>query len=86
MKLRITNGRVIDPANQLDSQHDIYISDDKIVAISDHYPDFTADQTIDASGLIVCPGLVELSARLESQAKSTPQLLTVKLLLQLKVE
>lgn len=64
MKLRITNGRVIDPASQLDAQHDIYISDDKIVAISDNFSDFTADQTIDASGLIVCPGLVELSARL----------------------
>lgn len=64
MKLHITNGRVIDPANQLDTQHDLYISDDKIVAISDYYPDFTADQIIDASGLIICPGLVELSARL----------------------
>ena len=64
MKLRITNGRVIDPASQLDGQHDILISDCNIVAITEHHDDFTADQTIDASGLIVCPGLVDLSVRL----------------------
>ncbi|MBL4637931.1 MAG: dihydroorotase, partial [Proteobacteria bacterium] len=64
MKIRITNGRVIDPASQLDGQHDILISDGNIVAITEHHDDFTADQTIDASGLIVCPGLVDLSVRL----------------------
>ncbi|OUR65750.1 dihydroorotase [Methylophaga sp. 42_25_T18] len=64
MKLRITNGRVIDPASQLDGQHDILISGGNIVAITEHHDDFTADQTIDASGLIVCPGLVDLSVRL----------------------
>ena len=64
MKLHIINGRVIDPASQLDAHHDIFISDGNIVAIADHYADFTADQTIDAEGLIICPGLVDLCARL----------------------
>jgi len=64
MKLRIANGRVIDPASQFDAQHDILINDGKIVAITENHDDFTADQTIDASGLIVCPGIVELCARL----------------------
>jgi len=64
MKLRIANGRVIDPASQLDGQYDILISDGKITAITENNDDFTADQTIDASGLIVCPGLVDLCARL----------------------
>lgn len=64
MKLRIANGRVIDPVSQLDAQHDILINDGKIVAITESHDDFTADQTIDASGLIVCPGIVELCARL----------------------
>jgi len=64
MKLRIANGRVIDPASQLDGQYDILISDGKITAITENHDDFTADQTIDASGLIVCPGLVDLCARL----------------------
>jgi dihydroorotase len=64
MKLRIANGRVIDPASQLDGQYDILISDSKITAITENHDDFTADQTIDASGLVVCPGLVDLCARL----------------------
>jgi dihydroorotase len=64
MKIRISNGRVIDPASQLDSRHDVFISDGKVIAIGDQLNDFKADRTIDASGLIVSPGLVDLSARL----------------------
>lgn len=64
MKLRIANGRIINPASQMDSHHDIFISDGKIIAIADELVDFVADQTIDASGQIVCPGLIDLCARL----------------------
>ena len=64
MKIHIKNGRVIDPASQFDSQADIFIDDNKIVAIDNAVDNFVADQTIDASGLIVCPGLVDLTARL----------------------
>ncbi|MFW5425748.1 MAG: dihydroorotase [Methylophagaceae bacterium] len=64
MKLQITNGRVIDPLSNLDSHLDVFIEDEKIVAIGEHNDDFYADEIIDASGLIVCPGLVDLCARL----------------------
>ncbi len=64
MKLRIANGRVIDPASKLDGQHDILIIEDKIVAIIEQHDGFAADYTIDASGLIVCPGLIDLYAHL----------------------
>ena len=64
MKIHIKNGRVIDPASQLDSKQDVFISDGKIIAINTRYDNFTADKTIDATDLIVCPGLVDLSARL----------------------
>lgn len=64
MKIRIKNGRVIDPASQLDARQDVYISDGKIIAIGDHLDDFSPDQIIDATGLLVVPGLVDLSARL----------------------
>ena len=64
MNLHIKNGRVIDPASQLDAQQDVFIRDGKIVAIGAYLAGFTADQIIDAKGLIVCPGLVDLSARL----------------------
>ncbi len=64
MKILIKNGRVIDPRNSIDAEHDIYISDNKIASVGKAPNGFTADQTIDATGLIVCPGLVDLSARL----------------------
>ena len=64
MKLHITNGHVVDPANGVDGQKDVYIADGKIAAIGDAPAGFKADQTIDAKGLVVAPGLVDLSARL----------------------
>lgn len=64
MKIHIKNGRVIDPKNNIDSQLDIFIAAGKILALGKSPDGFTANQTIDASNLIVCPGLVDLSARL----------------------
>jgi dihydroorotase len=64
MKIHIKNGHLIDPANGIDAKQDVYIVDDKIAAIGQAPADFKADTTIDASGLIVAPGLVDLSARL----------------------
>lgn len=64
MNILIQHGRVIDPANNLDAQHDLYIADGKIVGVGTAPANFKADQTIDASGLVVAPGLVDLSVRL----------------------
>jgi dihydroorotase len=64
MRLHIKNGRLIDPANHIDAQHDVFIADGRIASITQAPSGFVADQIIDASGLIVCPGLVDLSARL----------------------
>ena len=64
MKIHIKNGRVIDPKNNIDSKLDVYIAAGKIVALGDAPEGFVANQTIDANNLIVCPGLVDLSARL----------------------
>jgi dihydroorotase len=64
MKIHIKNGRVIDPISQLDSQLDVYIGAGKILALGNAPAGFVANQIIDASNLIVCPGLVDLSARL----------------------
>ena len=64
MNLQIINGRVIDPANQIDASHDVFIIDGKIAAVGKAPAGFKADQTIDAAGLIVAPGLVDLSVRL----------------------
>jgi len=60
----ILNGRVIDPATQLDSFVAVHIAEGKIVALGDAPAGFKADWTIDASGQVICPGLVDLSVRL----------------------
>ena len=64
MKIQISNGRVIDPANQIDAQQDVFIEGGKIVALGSAPGGFVAEKVIDAKGLIVAPGLVDLSARL----------------------
>ena len=64
MKIHIKNGRVIDPKNKIDSNLDVFIAAGKIIAFGKSPDGFVANQTIDASNLIVCPGLVDLSARL----------------------
>lgn len=55
---------MIDPANNIDAQQDVFIAHGKIAAIGQMPQGFVADQTIDASGMIVAPGLVDLSVRL----------------------
>ena len=64
MKIHIKNGRLIDPKNNIDAKLDLFIAAGKIVASGKPPTDFVATQTIDAKDLIVCPGLVDLSARL----------------------
>jgi dihydroorotase len=64
MKLHIKNGRLVDPANNIDSLQDLFIDAGKVAAVGAAPSGFTADRTIDASGLVVAPGLVDLSARL----------------------
>ena len=64
MKIHIRNGRVIDPASGLDAIQDIYVAAGHILALGQAPADFHANQVIDASGLIVCPGLVDMSLRL----------------------
>jgi dihydroorotase len=64
MKLHIKNGRVIDPANGIDKVTDLFIADGKVAAVGAAPSGFAADSTIDATGLVVAPGLVDLSARL----------------------
>jgi dihydroorotase len=64
MKLHIKGGRLIDPANGIDAQQDLYIAASKVVGVGHAPADFHANKTIDATGLIVCPGLIDLSARL----------------------
>ena len=64
MKLLIKNGRVIDPASAYDQVGDVAIAAGRIVSLDNRAADFVPNKTIDASGCIVAPGLIDLSARL----------------------
>jgi dihydroorotase len=71
MKILIRHGRVVDPASGRDETADVAIASGRVVGIgtaaasaSDFAADFAADRVIDATGLVVAPGLVDLAARL----------------------
>ncbi len=74
MNIVIKQGRLIDASQQLDQVKDLYLSGGNIVAIGEAPAGFKADQTLEASGKWVLPGLVDLCARLRepgSEYKAT---------------
>lgn len=64
MKIHIRGGRLIDPANGIDAQKDLFIADGKVAGVGEMPAGFHGGKVIDADGMIVVPGLVDLSARL----------------------
>jgi dihydroorotase len=64
MKIHIKGGRLVDPASGIDAQRDVFIAAGRIVAIGEPPQGYVPNRTLDAAGLVVCPGLVDLSARL----------------------
>jgi dihydroorotase len=63
-RIHIRGGRLVDPKHDTDAQHDLYVADGRVVAAGAAPDGFRADRTIDAAGLVVAPGLVDLAARL----------------------
>ncbi len=63
MKILLKNGRVIDPANEIDAVLDVLIEDGKIAAVG---ADISAPdaQIEDVSGKVVAPGFVEMHAHM----------------------
>jgi len=66
MNIVIQNGRVIDPKNGIDRLASLYLADGRIAALGDAPAGFVAEQSVDATGCVVCPGLIDLGARLNS--------------------
>ncbi len=64
MKILIQNGRVLNPASGLDQQCDVALAAGRIIGIGRTPPGFEPQRTIDATGCLVLPGLVDLTARL----------------------
>jgi dihydroorotase len=63
-RIKISGGRLIDPSSCIDDFCDLYIADGRIAAIGEAPDGFSADLELDASNLVVIPGLIDLCARL----------------------
>jgi len=64
MTLRISNARLIDPASGRDAAGDLLIDRGRIAALDADARAAHAERTLDAAGLVVAPGLIDLAARL----------------------
>jgi dihydroorotase len=58
--LLIKGGRVIDPANHVDEAMDVAVTNGKIAAVAKNIPADKAGKVVDASGLVVTPGLIDI--------------------------
>jgi dihydroorotase len=63
---RITNGRIIDPANNRDEVADLWLADGKINAPQPG----SETETLDARGLVVSPGLIDIHVHLREPGQS----------------
>lgn len=70
MNIKIAGGRVIDPATSLDQITDLFIHAGEIFAIGEAPENFHIDDIIDATGYIVCPGLIDLCAHLREPGET----------------
>lgn len=61
--LRIANGRVLDPSQNLDRVCDVWIRGSRILGLGP-IPESRPDRTLDAAGMIVCPGLIDMHVHL----------------------
>jgi dihydroorotase len=68
----ILNGRVIDPANGLDEARDLLLRDGKIAAVElpGGLKSATAAETMDATGCVVAPGLVDVHVHLREPGQT----------------
>jgi dihydroorotase len=64
MNIQIKNAMLVDPAAGSERSQDLFIADGKIAAVGEGPTGFKPDRVLNASGLVVSPGLVDLSARL----------------------
>ena len=67
--LLIRGGHVIDPANQVNGPADILIHDGKIAAIGPKLKE-SAEETIDARGLVVAPGFIDMHVHLREPGQA----------------
>ncbi len=70
MNIKITGGRIIDPATGLDEITDLYIRDGEIFAIGEPSHALHYDEVIDVTGKVVAPGFIDLCAHLREPGET----------------
>jgi dihydroorotase len=73
--LLLTGGRVVDPANRLDAQSDVLISDGKVAAVGPNLSGQALSDTrrLDVTGKVVCPGLIDIHVHLRDPGQSSKE-------------
>lgn len=64
MKIEISNGQLIDPKQGTDRKLSVFIAAGKVAALGEPPAGWHPNRVINATGLVVCPGLIDASARL----------------------
>ena len=75
MKILIKNGRVVDPANNIDGIYDILVENDKISEVAKNIT-ASADNIIDAADKIVMPGIVDMHVHLREPGREDKETIT----------
>jgi dihydroorotase len=65
--LRIANGRVIDPAQGIDQVTELWLRGDRVLGFGPQQAQ--ADRVLDAAGMIVCPGLIDMHVHLREPGR-----------------
>jgi dihydroorotase len=73
--LLLTGGRVVDPANRFDAKADVLISEGKIAAVGADAANRAPQdaEKMDVSGLVVCPGLIDLHVHLREPGQTAKE-------------
>jgi dihydroorotase len=70
--LLILNGRLVDPASGVDAERDVLVRNGRVAAVEvpGGFKGVKAKETIDAAGMVVAPGLVDLHVHLREPGQT----------------
>lgn len=60
----IRGGRVVDPSQTMDAVLDVYLRDGRVAELGERLPAYDGAEEVDASGLVVVPGLIDVHVHL----------------------
>ena len=67
MKLLVKGGRVVDPSQGLDGPYEVLVEDGQVAHVAEKAKGIRGARVLDATGLIVTPGLIDMHVHIESE-------------------